>query len=134
VEAVKAIRKTKNFEPLAVSFKRIRKIVEKAGAPSSWRAASVNSELFEQPAERALYDAARATAKRAAYDKRGGKYREALQSIADLRPLVDRFFDDVMVMSENEAVRRNRLTMLAELLEEFSTVADFSEIATGDSR
>jgi len=134
VEAVKAIRKTKNFEPLAVSFKRIRKIVEKAGAPSSWRAPSVNSELFEQPAERALYNAARATAKRAASDKRGGKYREALQSIADLRPLVDRFFDDVMVMAENEAVRRNRLTMLAELLAEFSTVADFSEIATGDSR
>ena len=134
VEAVKAIRKTKNFEPLAVSFKRIRKIVDKAGPATAWRTLSVNAELFEQPAERALYDAAKSTAKRAAAGKRAGKYREALQSIADLRPLVDKFFDDVMVMAENESVRRNRLTMLAELLAEFSTIADFSEIATTDRR
>ncbi len=51
-----------------------------------------------------------------------------------MRPVVDRFFDDVLVMAENEGVRRNRLTLLAELLWEFSTIADFSEIATGDSR
>jgi len=50
--------------------------------------------------------------------------------ISELRPAVDKFFDDVLVMAEDEAVRRNRLTMLAELLTEFSTVADFSEIVT----
>jgi glycyl-tRNA synthetase beta chain len=47
---------------------------------------------------------------------------------------VDRFFEDVLVMAEDEGVRRNRLTLLAEFLREFSTIADFSEIATGDSR
>jgi len=41
---------------------------------------------------------------------------------------VDQFFDGVMVMAENEAVRNNRLALLAELLREFTTVADFSEI------
>jgi glycyl-tRNA synthetase beta chain len=45
---------------------------------------------------------------------------------------VDRFFDEVMVMAENEAVRRNRLALLAELLREFTTVADFSEIGAGE--
>jgi glycyl-tRNA synthetase beta chain len=45
---------------------------------------------------------------------------------------VDRFFDEVMVMAENEAVRKNRLALLAELLREFTTVADFSEIGASE--
>ena len=62
--------------------------------------------------------------------KRAGRYREALQEIAKLRPVVDRFFDDVMVMADDEQIRRNRLTLLLGLLSEFSTIADFSEIVT----
>jgi glycyl-tRNA synthetase beta subunit len=44
---------------------------------------------------------------------------------------VDQFFDDVLVMAEDEAVRNNRLTFLAHLLTEFSTIADFAEIVSG---
>lgn len=130
LEAVRATRRTKNFEPLAVSFKRIRKIVERAGDPAGWRAPAVKPELFDQPAERSLHQAARVAAEKATAEKRAGHYREALQVISELRPAVDRFFDDVLVMAEDEAVRNNRLTLLAELLSEFSTVADFSEIVT----
>ncbi len=134
LEALKAIRRTKNFEPLAVSFKRIRKILEKAGAPENWRQPSVDAQIFVEDAERELHRAATATAKLASSDKRSGKYREALQAISDMRPAVDRFFDDVLVMAEDERVRKNRLTLLSELLREFSTIADFSELASGDSR
>jgi glycyl-tRNA synthetase beta chain len=134
LEALKAIRRTKNFEPLAVSFKRIRKILEKAGAPENWRLQAVDTQLFAEDAERELHRAATATAKLAASDKRAGKYREALQAISDMRPAVDRFFNDVLVMAEDERVRKNRLTLLSELFREFSTIADFSEIASGDSR
>lgn len=130
LEAIKATRRTKNFEPLAVSFKRIRKIVEKAGDPAGWRAAAVKPDLFDQPAERSLHEAAQAASQKATAEKRAGHYREALQVISELRPAVDRFFDDVLVMADDEAVRNNRLTLLAELLSEFSTVADFSEIVT----
>ena len=52
--------------------------------------------------------------------------------IAGLRPAVDQFFDDVMVMADDEQVRKNRLTLLAELLAEFSTIADFAELAAGE--
>jgi glycyl-tRNA synthetase beta chain len=69
-------------------------------------------------------------ARTAGEHKRGGRYREALQAIAGLRPAVDNFFDQVLVMAEDEALRKNRLTLLAELLSEFSTIADFSEIVT----
>jgi glycyl-tRNA synthetase beta chain len=131
--ALQAIRKSKNFEPLAVSFKRIRKILEKANvAPGDARQA--NPELFESAAERELYSAVREAASKVQTQKRAGKYQEALEAIAGLRKVVDRFFDGVMVMAENEAVRNNRLALLAELLREFTTVADFSEIGGEERR
>jgi len=131
--ALKAIRRSKNFEPLAVSFKRIRKILEKANvAPGDAR--QVNSELFEHAAERELHSAVRAAAAKVQTQKRAGKYQEALETIAGLRKAVDHFFDGVMVMAENEAVRNNRLALLAELLREFTTVADFSEIGGEERR
>lgn len=132
LEALQAIRKTKNFEPLAASFKRIRKILEKAGPPESWRTPAVQAELFAETAERELHGAASRVARQALEQKRAGNYREALQAIAGLRGVVDRFFDEVLVMAENEAVRKNRLTLLAELLREFSTIADFSELGGGE--
>src|SRR5216683_320543 len=131
--ALKAIRKSRNFEPLAVSFKRIRKILEKADvAPGDTRHA--NPELFESAAERELYSAVREAATKVQTQKRAGKYQEALEVIAGLRKVVDQFFDGVMVMAENEAVRNNRLSLLAELLREFTTVADFSEIGGEERR
>ena len=131
--ALKAIRKSKNFEPLAVSFKRIRKILEKANLPAE-TSQHVNPELFENPAERELYSAVRDAATKVQALKRAGKYQEALEVIAGLRKAVDQFFDGVMVMAENEAVRNNRLALLAELLREFTTVADFSEIGGEERR
>jgi len=131
LHALKAIRKSKNFEPLAVSFKRIRRILEKA--QRNGEAQHVSPELFEKDAERELYAAVRRAAGKVSEDKRNGRYQQALEEIAGLRKAVDQFFLDVMVMAENEAVRDNRLALLAELLREFTTIADFSELA-GDER
>jgi glycyl-tRNA synthetase beta chain len=131
--ALKAIRKSKNFEPLAVSFKRIRKILEKAGVALT-EGQRVNPDFFENAAERELHSVVRDAALKVPALKRAGKYQEALEVIAGVRPAVDRFFDEVMVMAENESVRNNRLTLLAELLREFTTVADFSEIGGEERR
>jgi len=128
LRALKSIRKSKNFEPLAVSFKRIRKILEKANLPEG-ELQHVNQGLFEKDAEKDLYAAVRKAAGKVGDDKRAGKYQEALEEIAGLRKVVDQFFVDVMVMAEDEAVRKNRLALLAELLREFTTIADFSELA-----
>ncbi|MGB9435105.1 MAG: glycine--tRNA ligase subunit beta, partial [Candidatus Acidiferrum sp.] len=127
LRALKAIRKSKNFEPLAVSFKRIRRILEKANLGPEVQ--QVNKDLFEKDAERELYTAVRKAAGKVTEDKRAGRYQEALEEIAGLRKAVDQFFLDVMVMAEDEAVRNNRLALLAELLREFTTIADFSELA-----
>jgi glycyl-tRNA synthetase beta chain len=128
LRALKSIRKSKNFEPLAVSFKRIRKILEKANLPES-ELRHVNKDLFEKDAERQLYAAVRRAAGKVGEDKRAGRYQEALEEIAGLRKVVDQFFVDVMVMAEDEALRKNRLALLSELLREFTTIADFSELA-----
>ncbi len=128
IRAVRAIRKTADFEPLAVSFKRIRKILEKAGPEGNWKLSAVEPELFEHEAERSLHAAAQRVAAGAEAHKRAKRYHEALQQISELRPEIDSFFDRVMVMAEQEGVRRNRLTLLSDLLGEFSTIADFSEL------
>jgi glycyl-tRNA synthetase beta chain len=121
--ALQAVRPTEHFEPLAASFKRIKNILTQAefggGGP-------VAEELLEAGPERTLYDAFHRV--RSGIGELG--HREALESIASLRPDVDRFFDKVLVNAPDERVRQNRLALLASLLTEFSAIADFSEIVT----
>src|SRR6202171_5525419 len=80
-EAVKAIRKTKNFEPLAVSFKRIRKILEKAGPESGWRLSAIRPDLLTEVGERNLHAKAPSVPRQSEQRKREGRYREALHEI-----------------------------------------------------
>lgn len=134
VAAVKAIRPTKNFGPLAASFKRIRNILEKSAGAGDKGQGAVRQDLLREPAERELFAAAQKIAEQATLRRKAGKYREALEKISDLRPAVDLFFDKVLVMAEDEAVRRNRIALLGGLLKEFSTIADFSELGGDDSK
>jgi glycyl-tRNA synthetase beta chain len=112
--ALTKVRPTEDFEPLAASFKRIRNIL-KEFVP----AASLDESMLEAGPERELYDAAK---------KLGAS--ATLEQIATLRPHVDKFFDKVMVNVDDPKLRANRLTFLYELLKDFSTIADFSEIVT----
>jgi glycyl-tRNA synthetase beta chain len=128
VAALKAIRHTKNFSPLAASFKRIRNILEKSAGASDKTQAGVKQELLKEAAELQLQTAAQRIGEEATRRKKEKKYRQALEKISELRPAVDFFFDKVLVMHEDENIRRNRLALLGRLLKEFSTIADFSEL------
>jgi glycyl-tRNA synthetase beta chain len=134
VAAVKAIRHTKNFAPLAASFKRIRNILEKSAGAGDKGQLSVKPELLREPAERELYNAAQQIGEEATRKKKLKKYREALETISGLRPAVDTFFDKVLVMVEEPETRKNRIALLGSLLREFSTIADFSELGAEDSK
>jgi len=134
VVAVKAIRNTKNFIPLAASFKRIRNILEKSAGTLDKVQLEVDPELLWEHAERELHVAARRIGAEATRRKKAGKYGEALEVISELRPSVDQFFDNVLVMVEDTRVRKNRLALLGSLLKEFSTIADFSELGGEDSK
>jgi glycyl-tRNA synthetase beta chain len=123
LEAVRAVRATENFEPLAAAFKRIKNILKQAQFEG---AGTVDTAKLEPGAEQALH----AEFLRVKQAVAGQGYGPALEAIASLRPAVDHFFDKVMVNVEDAAVRQNRLTLLKSLLSEFSTLADFSEIVT----
>jgi len=94
----------------------------------------VNISAMQEPAERQLAEAAAATAPRVAELRKKHDYAGALAEIAKLRPPLDTFFDKVMVMADDENVRANRLALLAQLLNDFSTIADFSEIVTAEEK
>jgi glycyl-tRNA synthetase beta chain len=134
VAAVKAIRHTKNFAPLAASFKRIRNILEKSAGTLDKGQLEVQHELLWEPAERELHATAQRIGMEATRRKKAGKYREALEAISELRPSVDQFFDKVLVMVEDANVRKNRVALLGSLLKEFSTIADFSELVSEDPK
>lgn len=125
LEALRDVRPTENFEPLAASFKRIQNILKQAQFTETGK---IDEHLLEPGPERELFEQyARVRMLIAMFRK---DHRKALEEIASLRPRVDLFFDKVLVNAKDEAVRRNRLTLLKNLLTEFSTIADFSEIVT----
>jgi len=126
--ALAAVRPTEDFEPLAASFKRIQNILKQAEfEPND----VLDQSLLEDGPERALH----ADFVRVRAAARVETYAKALEQIASLRPRVDTFFDKVLVNAKDERVRNNRLTLLHNLLTEFSTIADFSEIVTsGDHK
>jgi len=128
VAAVKAIRHTKDFAPLAASFKRIRNILEKSAGKGDKTQEAVNVSLLKEAGELQLHTIAKQIGEGATRLKKERKYKKALEKISELRPAVDFFFDKVLVMVEDEAIRRNRIALLGTLLKEFSTIADFSEL------
>jgi glycyl-tRNA synthetase beta chain len=134
VTAVKAIRDSRNFAPLAASFKRIRNILEKSAGKGDKGQGAVKQELLEEAAELQLYTVAQRIGEEATRLKKEKKYRKALEKISELRPAIDLFFDKVLVMVEDENVRRNRIALLAMLLKEFSNIADFSELGSEESK
>ena len=134
VAAVKAIRHSKDFAPLAASFKRIRNILEKSAGKGDKTQEAVNPGLLKDAGELQLHTMAQQIGQEATRLKKEKKYRKALEKISELRPAVDFFFDKVLVMVEDEQVRRNRIALLGTLLKEFSTIADFSELGAEEAK
>jgi glycyl-tRNA synthetase beta chain len=134
VAAVQAIRTTPNFIPLAAAFKRIRNILEKSAAAGDKGQGGVKQGLLKEPAELQLHLVAQKIGEEATQRKKARKYREALEKISGLRPAVDHFFDKVLVMVEEQELRRNRIALLASLLKEFSTIADFAELGSDEAK
>ena len=81
--------------------------------------------MLTDPAERALYDYAEEIAPVVEAFRESHRYQEALEQIATLRPHVDLFFDKVMVMVDDPALRQNRLALISKVLVGFSSIADF---------
>ena len=129
VKAVEAFRQLPEAQALAAANKRVSNILTKQGGDDVPE--SVDTGRLQDAAEKAL--AAKVDELSAQvgplFDQ--GDYASALTALAGLRAPVDTFFDQVMVMAEDDAVRRNRLALLNRLRNLFLRVADISLLPTG---
>jgi glycyl-tRNA synthetase beta chain len=126
--AVQTFARLEQAESLAAANKRIANILRQAGDPAGLE---VREKGLVEDAEKALHNALKNARGKVAPLLEDRQYAQVLNELADLRDPVDRFFDDVMVMVDDEAVRGNRLALLGELRALFLDVADISQLAIG---
>jgi len=132
--AVRAFADLPEAAALAAANKRVGNILKKVEGEAALRQAQgerpeVNVALLAEPAEQALHQALSLIAPRADAAFAAGDYTASLQELAALRVPVDAFFDGVMVNAEDEALRANRLALLAQLHQAMNRVADLSRLA-----
>jgi glycyl-tRNA synthetase beta chain len=121
--ALKQVMERDDFALVTQAFSRVTNILEKAGAPQP-----VQDKLLADGAEKLLWErylAARPVVERHIAQ---GAYVQAFESLAGLRNSIDAFFNDVMVMAEDPAVRANRLSMLAQIAGSIGLIADFRKL------
>jgi glycyl-tRNA synthetase beta chain len=130
-EAVTGVRGGEDFVAVSAAFKRMKNILTQAnGADLLPTEVELPKELALHPAQSALAAAAVTVSERFTSLSSERAYGAALELIATLRPEIDGFFTDVMVMDPDPVVRASRLSLLRGLVETFTRVADFSEIVT----
>jgi len=125
--AVRAFAMLPEATALAAANKRVSNILKKEGIAT---AGTVDNKLLQESAEQELHKALSQIAPmaNAAFDS--GDYQGSLHALAALRTPVDAFFDNVMVNSEDAALRTNRLAILSQLHQAMNRVADISKLAT----
>ncbi len=125
VKAVSEFRKLDAAEPLAAANKRIGNILKKAKGNIP---ASVDPQLLIEAEEKRLHQTIMTQTEKVIPLFRDAKYTEALSSLAALRDDIDNFFDNVMVMSDDEALKSNRLALLQQMRGLFLHIADLSHL------
>ncbi|MGT2892867.1 glycine--tRNA ligase subunit beta [Streptococcus downei] len=117
-EALQVASQADNYKPAVESLARVFNLAEKAPADMT-----VNSDLFENDQEKALAQAV-------ANLSLGDDIKENLDQLFGLSPVIDAFFDNTMVMSDDEALKNNRLALLSALAQKAKTVAAFNQLNT----
>jgi glycyl-tRNA synthetase beta chain len=128
-EALTAVRGSEDFAAISAAFKRIKNILRQAEEKKFVIGSADSIEFAPQAQE--LKDAAAFLAPKVAKLREQRAYISALTEIASLRPVVDSFFDRVMVLDPDPNIRGAHLGLIDEVLRGFSGIADFSEIVTG---
>ncbi len=123
VEALAEAKGWKDFESIVIASKRAVNIL-KGAAPTR----TVDPTLFREPAEQSLYQAFVTTREKVEAHLRKRDYRAALLEMTQLRQPVDDFFDRVMVMVDDTAIRENRLALLGQIGQVCGSLADFSKL------
>jgi glycyl-tRNA synthetase beta chain len=129
-EAVTRVRASDDFASISIALKRMRNILRQAEQAGKKAADVFDVNVLQDEAERNLAREIPRASERVDALRSERSYESALLEIAKLRPAIDQFFDKVMVMVDDGALRANRLALLQSIVSNFSTIADFSEIVT----
>ena len=124
LQAVAAFKQLPEAAALAAANKRVQNLLKKADAELG----AVNESLLQQAEEQALFAAAQALQPKIAAAVAGNDFQTALTELAAIKPQVDAFFDGVMVMADDAAVKQNRLNLLNQLAGQMNAVADISRL------
>jgi glycyl-tRNA synthetase beta chain len=125
LEALAEVKARPDFTSLAVAFKRVANIQEKAGGPG---AAKVDSGLLQDEAEKRLLAELERVEQEVGARRAARDYPAVLRNVAALEPAVARFFDEVLVMADDAALRANRLGLMRRVGALFQDLADFRKI------
>jgi glycyl-tRNA synthetase beta chain len=129
-EAVTAVRGSEDFAAVSAAFKRMKNILAQAEEKGDLPQGAEEEAGGVHPAEIILTEQAGQIGQDVKELTEQHNYVGALETIATLRPYVDAFFDQVMIMDPDPRIRHRRLLMLQRILRTFSGIADFSEIVT----
>jgi glycyl-tRNA synthetase beta chain len=125
---IELMRESEDFLAVCGTFKRIENLLSQARLKGDTPGGTVELKELREDAEKRLWQEARALSPVVEGLRRQHRYREALENIATLRSAVDIFFEQVMVMVPEDNPRLNRLALLQFVRNEFSTIADFSQV------
>ena len=128
VHAVDKFRALEEAEALAAANKRVANILAKQNVEVT-DTVNIDESLLAEEAEKALYVELKAAQKEVDIAVPSQDYTRILTALATLRNVIDNFFDNVMVMADDEAVKNNRLALLSLLRQLFLTTADISILA-----
>jgi glycyl-tRNA synthetase beta chain len=123
IDALRQAKEWKDFESIVIGFKRAMNILK--GMPSG---KGVDASLFSEPSEKNLYRAFMDTRGRIEQLLNQRDYPASLLEMSRMKKAIDEFFDGVMVMVEDEAIRSNRLALLDGIGQLFLRFADFSKL------
>ncbi len=126
-KAISSVRQENWFDSICIASKRVENILKKKAGEIS---TEVSEELLRQEQEKNLYNSMVQIHSEFQKHAERADYEKALRLLSTLKDPIDSFFDDVLVMTDHEATRRNRLALLKELSELFGRIAKFSYINT----
>lgn len=124
LQAVAAFKQLPEAASLAAANKRVQNLLKKADAELG----AVNESLLQQGEEKALFTAAQALQPKIEAALAAQDFQTALSALASVKPQVDTFFDNVMVMADDAAVKQNRLNLLKQLADLMNAVADIAKL------
>ena len=120
-KALEEMKKSEEFVELIIGFKRVAQMLKSA---EKEELPEVNPGLFSEEAEKLLFEELKKLSSELNSLLKEKEYRRYLETLLKLKPFIDRFFDEVFVMVENEALRKNRLSLLKEVAEVFYAFGD----------